>query len=78
MDMSWISYFKENTGWGKKLSFEIRKEIYEFFFKKIESLGYPLHKVSVCKETTNMLNQLKLNSTPRICYCYGKNAFYSH
>ena len=77
MDMSWISYFKENTGWGKKLSFEIRKEIYEIFFIKLESLGYPLHKVSVCKETTNMLNQLKINFSPGVCNCYGKNAYHS-
>lgn len=78
VDLSWTKYFKENTGWGKKLSFEIRKEIYKFFFENLESLGYPLHKVSICKETVNMLKELKFNFNLGVCNCYGKNAFCLH
>ena len=75
IDMSWANFFKENTGWGKKLSFESRKDIYSFFYEKIKSIGYPLHKVSICKETTEMWKALGLNYKLKTCNCYGKNAF---
>ena len=73
-DISWTSFFKEDTGWGKKLSFEQRKEIYEFFYKKLHSANFPLYRVSICKETVEMWDALKLSYTPRVCSCYGKSA----
>ena len=75
VDITWIKYFKDNTGWGKKLSFECRIDIYNFFYDKIESLGYPLHRVSMCKETTEMWNALGLKYMPKTCNCYGKKVF---
>ena len=74
VDISWIKFFKENTGWGKKLSFEQRKEIYSFFYSKIESLGYPTFRISMCKETTTMWEALGLDYTPGSCNCYSKDA----
>jgi len=75
VDISWIKFFQEDTGWGKKLSFESRKEIYFFIFNKLESLGYPLHKMSICKETTQMWEALGLNYISKTCNCYGKKAY---
>lgn len=75
VDMSWIEYFKEDSGWGKKISFNLRKEIYTFFYKKLESLNYPLHKISMCKETVDMWNEIGLNYTNKICNCYAKDAY---
>jgi len=77
VDMSWTEFFEENTGWGKKLSFEPRSNIYTFFYDKIESFDYPLNRVSICKETTEMWEELGLNYTPKSCNCYGKNAYSS-
>ena len=77
VDMTWTKFFKENTGWGKKLSFETRMNIYSFFYDVIESLGYPLHRVSICKETAEMWKALGFNYIPKMCNCYGKNAFNS-
>ena len=72
VDMTWTKFFKENTGWGKKLSFESRKDIYSFFYDIIESLGYPLNRVSICKETVDMWQALGLNYIKKTCNCYGK------
>jgi spore photoproduct lyase len=73
-DMSWTRFFGEDSGWGKKLPFDQRKDIYELLCEKLDSLHYPLSRVSICKETEEMWNAMKLNFIPRLCNCYGKNA----
>ncbi len=75
IDMSWTRYFKEDSGWGKKLSFNQRKEIYQFFYDKLNSLGYNLTKVSMCKETVDMWKELGRPYTPLTCNCYGPKAY---
>lgn len=75
VDMSWTRFFKENTGWGKKLAFEQRKEIYQFFYDKLDSAGYPLSRVSICKETVEMWEALGLRYIRGVCNCYGRNAY---
>ncbi|MDE2590772.1 MAG: hypothetical protein KGL95_14045, partial [Patescibacteria group bacterium] len=74
VDMSWANYFSEDSSWGKKLSFKQRKEIYQFFYDKLKSLGYNLSKISLCKETTSMWEELGLQYVSVTCNCYGKNA----
>jgi spore photoproduct lyase len=76
VDVSWTLFFKENTSWGKKLAFEQRKEIYQFFFDKLDIAGYPLSRTSICKETVEMWDALGIRYIPRMCNCYGKEAFY--
>lgn len=75
VDMSWTKFFIENTGWGRKISFQSRKKIYEYFVKKLESMGYPIHKISICKETISMLKELNLHK--KGCNCYGPTAYTS-
>ena len=75
MDMSWTRFFREDTGWGKKLAFQLRKEIYRFFYDRLGSIGYPLSRVSICKETTAMWKALGLRVKYGECNCYGRNAF---
>jgi spore photoproduct lyase len=75
VDMSWTDFFQENTGWGKKIDFNLRKEIYTFFYKKLKDIGYPTHKISMCKETIRMWKELGFEYKPKTCNCYGKNAF---
>ena len=75
VDMSWTQFFKENTGWGKKIDFKLRKQIYTFFYDELVKLGYPEHKISLCKETAKMWLEMGLGFEPMKCNCYGKNAF---
>jgi spore photoproduct lyase len=75
IDMTWENYFNEDSGWGKKLAFKQRKEIYQFFYDKLNSAGYDSNKISMCKETNNMWASLDKNHTELTCNCYGPNAF---
>jgi spore photoproduct lyase len=70
-NMEWIQFFADDSSWGKKLAFETRKEIYEFFYDRLESEGYPKFKISLCKETLQMWDALGLKSTLGLCNCYG-------
>lgn len=74
VDMSWTWCFKDDTSWGKKLAFEERKEIYQFLYDKLDLSGYPLSKVSICKETAEMWKALGLQYHPKVCSCYGNKA----
>ena len=75
VDMSWTIFFREDTGWGKKLAFQQREEIYRFLYDKLDSMGYPLSRISICKETTTMWKALGLRVSHGVCNCYGRNAF---
>lgn len=70
-DRSWEKIaFTENperTGWGRKAPKTIRKEIYTFFYDKLENLGFDKSRIAMCKETRLMWNELKLN--PKLCRC---------
>ncbi len=75
IDMSWANFFKEDSGWGKKLDFEQRSEIYEWFYDKLSSMGYDQRRISMCKETTSMWDGLKKDYTPMTCQCYGPRGY---
>ncbi|MEW6044205.1 MAG: radical SAM protein [Thermoproteota archaeon] len=75
IDMSWANFFNEDSSWGKKLSLEQRREIYQFFIDKLTSFGYPKSKITMCKETTEMWSILGLEYAPLTCNCYGQNAY---
>lgn len=74
VDMGWTKFFKEDSGWGKKLSFNDRKEIYQFTYNELEKLGYDKAKISMCKETVNMWQALNIPYTLLTCNCYGSKA----
>jgi spore photoproduct lyase len=74
VDMSWTNYFAEGeTGWGKKLSFERRQEIYRFMFDTLASRGFPQEKVTLCKEEMSMWQTLERPVKPLTCNCYGND-----
>ncbi len=77
VDMSWSNYFKEDSGWGKKLDFKQRKQLYSWFYDKLNSLGYDRRKVTMCKETREMWEALNVAYTPLTCQCYGPQAYHS-
>ena len=70
-DKSWerIAFTEkpEYTGWGKKAPESLRKEIYLFFFDKLETLGFNKSKIVMCKETRSMWRSLGLD--PDLCRC---------
>ncbi len=73
VDMSWTNFFAEGeTGWGKKLPFDSRLDIYQFMFDNLESHGFSKNSVTVCKEETSMWQSLGRTFTPLTCNCYGR------
>jgi spore photoproduct lyase len=72
VDMSWTNYFAEGqTGWGKKLPFEKRLEIYDFMFDALQSQGFPKENATICKEEMTMWQALEKPVKPLTCNCYG-------
>ena len=70
-DRSWAKWFKERSGWGRKLDTSQRKEIYLFFFDKLDALGLDRAKIAVCKETEAMWRDLGMNKNNCKCNCVG-------
>jgi len=75
VDMSWARFFKEDSGWGKKLAFDQRKEIYQFFGDQLIAMGFSPSKISMCKESTLMWKAMGWKYTPLTCNCYGRGAY---
>ena len=59
----------EYSGWGKKAPKPIRKEIYIFFYDKLDSLGFDKTRIAMCKETRLMWKELGLNPDSCKCNC---------
>jgi spore photoproduct lyase len=68
-DASWTKYFSESSSWGKKIAFDLRKEIYEYFSDKLRSLGYNKSRIAICKETTAMWSSLGWDKDKCKCNC---------
>jgi len=72
-DKSWIKIaFTDNperTGWGKKAPKSIRKEIYLFFYEKLNNLGFDKSRIAMCKETRSMWMDLGLDPDSCKCNC---------
>jgi spore photoproduct lyase len=72
VDPSWTEYFDNiETGWGKKLPFQLRKDIYEFIYDRLDTLGYDRGRISICKETNDLLEALAIEFEPLTCQCYS-------
>jgi len=59
----------EYTGWGKKAPKSLRKEIYTFFYDKLDTLGFSKSRIVMCKETKSMWEELGLNWNSCSCNC---------
>jgi len=70
-DRSWerIAFTDEpdRTGWGKKAPAPLRREIYLFFYDKLDNLGFDRSRIAMCKETRSMWKELGLD--PELCKC---------
>jgi spore photoproduct lyase len=70
-NMEWTRFFRDDSSWGKKLAFEQRKAMYEFFFSNLTSVGFPKPNISLCKETGEMWKALNLTYHLGVCNCYN-------
>lgn len=78
MDMSWARFFApEETGWGKKMSEPLRQEMYQYMIDKLKSIGFPLNRVTLCKETISLWEKLGFKVKRFNCNCYGSDALSS-
>lgn len=73
-DSSWWKFaFEDNpsedSGWGKKIAFPLRREIYLFFYDKLSTLGFDKSKIAMCKETKSMWQDFGLDYTKCKCNC---------
>jgi spore photoproduct lyase len=73
-DLSWWKLaFEDNpsedSGWGKKIAFPLRKEIYLFFYDKLTKFGFDKSKIAMCKETKSMWKEMGLDYTKCKCNC---------
>ena len=59
----------ERTGWGKKAPNAIRKEIYTFFYDKLDNLGFAKSQIAMCKETRSMWREFGLDPDKCRCNC---------
>jgi spore photoproduct lyase len=59
----------EHSGWGKKAPFQLRKDIYLFFYDKLTKLGFDKSRIALCKETPPMWKELGVNLRDGKCNC---------
>ena len=67
-DRSWVTYLKEPSGWGKRVDFQTRLEMYRGVIDHLRS-SHGFHRIALCKETAAMWNKLGLDWTRPLCNC---------
>jgi len=65
-DRSWARGLTEKSGWGLKLPTSLRETVYAFFLDRLQSFGFSLDKVALCKETLSLSQELRVG---RRCNC---------
>lgn len=68
-ELTWTKYFTEDSSWGKKIAFDLRKEIYEFMLDIFQNLGLSSSRIALCKETIQMWEELGWNRDNLRCNC---------
>jgi len=66
-DTSWVEYLKVNTGWGKKMPDEKRREVYGFCIDALRDCGFR-GDIGICKETVEMAKEFGMDLKMR-CNC---------
>lgn len=67
-DRSWVRYLDECSNWGKKIRFDLRKEMYEFVINKLKE-DHGFENVALCKETVEMWRTLGMDYREIKCNC---------
>jgi spore photoproduct lyase len=67
-DKSWTVFLTEKSGWGKKIDFDLRYEMYATMLNYLRE-DFNFKDVGFCKETREMWDKLGLNFNRIKCNC---------
>jgi len=67
-DKSWVTYLSEKSGWGKKINFDTRFQMYNTMIQYLKD-NYGYTNVGLCKETVNIWDKLGMNYKEIKCNC---------
>jgi len=67
-DKSWVRYLTEPSGWGRRVDFQTRLQMYQGIIEHLES-SYGFHRIALCKELVAMWNELGLDYRNCKCNC---------
>lgn len=67
-DKSWLEYLKENSSWGKKVDFSIRRNMYATLIDVLKE-NYNYTDIGLCKETVAMWGSLGMDYSKIKCNC---------
>jgi len=68
IDKSWVAYLSESSNWGRKVSFNVRRKMYERLLRHLQET-YRYTNVALCKETLAMWDQLGMDYRSIKCNC---------
>jgi spore photoproduct lyase len=67
-DRSWLKFLSETSGWGKKIAFDTRYEMYLTIINYLKE-KHDYNKIALCKETLSMWEKLKMDWRECRCNC---------
>ncbi len=67
-DRTWTRFLSEGSNWGQKVSFDKRRSMYSSLIKYLNK-EYDYQKVSLCKETVEMWEELRMDYREIKCNC---------
>jgi len=67
-DKTWVNFLDEKSNWGKKISFNIRYDMYSVIINYLKT-QYQYKNVALCKETKAMWKMLKMDYRKIKCNC---------
>ncbi len=67
-DKSWVPFMTESSGWGKKIDFETRLQMYNTIIEHLKT-KHNYTSIAICKETLEIWKELGLDYTKCRCNC---------
>lgn len=67
-DKSWVKYLSERSGWGKKVDFQTRQQMYALVIAHLRN-KYGYDEIGLCKETLSMWRRLGMDYRRIKCNC---------
>lgn len=67
-DKSWTRYLSEDSAWGKRVSAETRRQMYQGIIDYLRN-SHDFYRIALCKEPVSMWNALDLDYRSCRCNC---------
>jgi len=67
-DKSWVKYLTETSGWGKKVDFSTRHNMYLTVIEQLKT-KYNYYNIALCKETLQMWESIGMDYREIKCNC---------